>query len=198
MSGRGCRKCQYDNLQLLKPFSDEVFIEQAKKIHGDKYDYSKVDYKNNHTEVIIICNKHGEFKQQPTVHLRGAGCKLCNKSLLEQQIKTMLEENNILYEYEKKFDWLRIIKPLTIDFYLPEYNIGIECQGEQHYKPVKFFGGDEKLHIIQSRDRIKKELCENNGLKLLYYSNKQNINNSTINDVYLNLDLLLNEIVSTK
>lgn len=51
----------------------EVFIEEARNIHGDRYDYSKVEYKNNSTPIIIICKEHGEYLQRPTQHLRGQG-----------------------------------------------------------------------------------------------------------------------------
>ena len=53
------------------------FIQIAKSIHGDKYDYSKVEYKDSKTKVIIICNKHGEFKQSPNKHLCNRGCPVC-------------------------------------------------------------------------------------------------------------------------
>ena len=53
------------------------FIEKAKKIHGDKYDYSKVEYINSHTKVCIICPEHGEFWQTPNNHLHGYGCPKC-------------------------------------------------------------------------------------------------------------------------
>ena len=55
----------------------EEFIEDARRIHGDKYDYSEVDYKNNKTKVSIICKKHGLFSQTPNDHLSGYGCKKC-------------------------------------------------------------------------------------------------------------------------
>lgn len=54
----------------------ENFIEQARKVHGDKYDYSKVDYVDANTLVSIICPNHGEFKQTPSSHLSGHGCPL--------------------------------------------------------------------------------------------------------------------------
>ena len=55
----------------------EEFIEQAKAVHGNKYDYSKVEYKGSHTKIIIVCSKHGEFEQDPNSHLQGRGCKKC-------------------------------------------------------------------------------------------------------------------------
>lgn len=59
---------------------------------------------------------------------------------------------------------------LSLDFYLPEYNVAIECQGRQHFESIDFFGGEKGLKETIERDKIKKELCEKNNIKLLYYS----------------------------
>ena len=57
------------------------------------------------------------------------------------------------------------------DFYLPDIKIGIECQGTQHFQPVERFGGVEGLKTTQERDALKKELCESNSVKIIYYAN---------------------------
>lgn len=57
----------------------ESFIEEARKIHGNKYDYSKVNYINSYTKVCIICPEHGEFYQRPSDHIKGRGCPICKK-----------------------------------------------------------------------------------------------------------------------
>lgn len=59
----------------------EEFIAKARLVHGDKYDYSKVEYKNNKTKVCIICPEHGEFWQRPNDHLTGHSCRRCSRSL---------------------------------------------------------------------------------------------------------------------
>lgn len=56
----------------------EEFIQEATSVHKGRYDYSKVVYKNTHTPVVIICQKHGEFKQHPSDHLYGRGCPFCS------------------------------------------------------------------------------------------------------------------------
>ena len=53
------------------------FIEKARQIHGDKYDYSKVEYVNTKTKVCIICPEHGEFWMTPKHHLNSCGCYEC-------------------------------------------------------------------------------------------------------------------------
>ena len=73
LRGQGCPKCKYEK----QTCTTDEFIAKAKKIHGDKYDYSKVEYVNRKTKVCIICPKHGEFWQTPSAHLRGQGCPKC-------------------------------------------------------------------------------------------------------------------------
>ena len=148
---------------MPKKLTLNEFIERAKKVHGDKYDYSKVEYLNS-------------------------------SSKLEQQVCLSLNRYNIEYEEQKTFDWLIYKSNLKLDFYLPNYNIAIECQGEQHYRPVDTFGGQESFITTQKRDKVKKELCEQHGIKVFYLSDKKN----TIIDVYTDIDKLINEIIANK
>lgn len=76
MRGVGCPKCS-GAMRL----STEEFIAKARAIHGDKYDYSKVEYVNTYTKVVIVCPIHGEFEQIPSNHLRGKGCNLCTRNV---------------------------------------------------------------------------------------------------------------------
>ena len=62
---------------------------------------------------------------------------------------------------------------LYLDFFLPDYNIAIECHGEQHFKPINFFGGYESFLKYQKRDIIKYELCKEHGIKILYFSDDE-------------------------
>lgn len=301
----------------------EYFVTEARKVHGDKYDYSKVVYANTKTNVTIICPIHGEFEQTPMKHLEGHGCHTCSQTRrvnkktipleerialinenckrknitfngfcnnkgekceyksyktylhlkcnicgkewtstnydnfvnkdtkcrfcqakkrnefntskheevveaickklpndvefvylcdsngketsyskarniyvllrckkcnsmwitkyfkfntncpkcygykLEKEIFNLLNINSIEFETHKRYDFL---KGLSLDFFIPSKNIAIECQGIQHFISVPFFGGDEKFNELLERDRLKRELCEINGIKLLYFS----------------------------
>lgn len=78
LRGRGCRKCKYCKLRNTKLLTIDEFIRKARKIHGDRYDYSKVEYVNSHTNVIIICPEHGEFTITPNKHLGGRRCTYCS------------------------------------------------------------------------------------------------------------------------
>lgn len=63
----------------MKRLSKEEFIQRSVKVHGNRYDYSNVVYVNAHTNVEIICEKHGPFWQEPSNHMKGWGCLRCNK-----------------------------------------------------------------------------------------------------------------------
>lgn len=68
-----------------KRLTTEEFIERAKAVHGDKYDYSRTKYIDCHTNVCIICSKHGEFWQNPTNHYRKRyGCPTCGHGISRQ------------------------------------------------------------------------------------------------------------------
>jgi Zn ribbon nucleic-acid-binding protein len=73
LNGNGCKLCKYESFRDTK----EEFIKKAKNIHGDLYDYSKIDYKNNYTNIDIICKEHGVFSQRPSDHLASRGCPRC-------------------------------------------------------------------------------------------------------------------------
>jgi len=72
-SGQGCPECSVFNRKV----DTDIFIEDSRKIHGNKYDYSKVEYTKNKNKVTIICPKHGDFEQQALSHKRGFGCPRC-------------------------------------------------------------------------------------------------------------------------
>lgn len=171
--GQGCPKCGIIKKAKSKKLTTNEFIEKAIKVHGDKYDYSKTLYNGTYDELTIICPIHGEFKQKANDHLNGHGCPMCSESSLEREIKVLLEEHNIEFESQKRFDWL---DKQSLDFYIPNINIAIECQGGQHFQPIEHFGGEKEFKVIKERDERKNKLCSDNGIKILYYSNIENQN----------------------
>lgn len=103
LSGRRCTKCRGIFLSELFRGTNEQFITKAREVHGDKYDYSKCLYENSQSKLIIVCSKHGEFKQAPADHLFGRGCAKCagkNKTTNEfiEQAKGIHGDN---YDYSK-------------------------------------------------------------------------------------------------
>ena len=91
----GCIKCTYNDAHNRSKSNKEEFIKKAKKVHGDKYDYSLVDYHNARTKVIIICPKHGQFKQMPYNHLVGQNCPDCGKEIACEKNKKRLIKKTI-------------------------------------------------------------------------------------------------------
>lgn len=175
----GCPQCAKDERCLKKRKELNAFINESNEIHNRKYDYSKVEYKNNRTKVCIICPEHGEFQQTPIKHLAGQGCPRCSNSKMEQTVEKLLRERKIKYVDHFRSAWLG---KQHIDFYLIDYNIAIECQGEQHYIPVDFAGkGVEwaKCRLIetQAQDNRKRKLCENNDIKLYYIAYNDDVEN---------------------
>lgn len=165
LKGCGCSLCSKN-----KKDTKESFIDKARKVHGNKYDYSKIEYINAKTKVCIICPKHGEFWQRPVSHLKGNCCPYCKESHLEEEISLFLDKNNIQYEKQKKFGNIKYKRCLPFDFYLPKYNVIIECQGEQHFEETNFFN-DEKRFL---KDKIKYDGCIKNNIKILYYTSLKN------------------------
>ena len=82
------------NSKFKLPFKHtlEIFIIKAKRIHGNKYDYSKVIYINDRVKVIIICPEHGEFEQSPNSHLRGVGCPGCKCDKLSKHNSSNIDD----------------------------------------------------------------------------------------------------------
>lgn len=191
LRGRGCPKCANISHANKTRKSIEKYIQQAREVHGDKYDYSKMIYVNNYTDIEIICPEHGSFFQNPKGHLRGYGCPQCGGSISEKSISLLLKNNNISFSTQKKFEWLKYKHDMTLDFYLPEYHIAIECQGRQHFEIVDWFGGIKGYNLIVKRDKLKRELCEKHGIKILYYAN---YNFDFPYQVYTDKTELLNEI----
>jgi len=103
-NGVGCPICRNKMQGDYKRLSGREVIDMFKKTHGDKYDYSKVDYKNNQTKVTIICHEHGEFQQVPMNHKKGVGCPKCYGNLLgttEQVIEEFRKVHRDRYNYSK-------------------------------------------------------------------------------------------------
>lgn len=198
LRGFGCKKCSNNYLDK------ETFSKKAREIHGDKYDYSNVNYVNNHTKVKIICPEHGEFEQIPNSHLNGRGCPLCKTSHLEFEMDAFLKNNLgrlYIYQYHNK----DIFEKQSLDFYIPSCKMAVECQGEQHVIPNFFKSkgveyAEKHLEYIKELDKKKKEICEQNGIELIYYADKKLIKHfdNYLGKVFTDKEELLTYINSKK
>jgi len=113
-------------------------------------------------------------------------CGLCNNiSLMEDYIANILDKLKIEYIRQKTFENCRNPNTnfkLKFDFYIPRYNYCIEYDGEQHSKPIDYFGGEYALNNTKFRDDIKTKYCQDNNIKLIRinYLEKELINEDFI------------------
>mgnify|MGYP000210167306 CR=1 FL=1 len=247
LRGERCPKCRK---HIIKDTS--YFIKESKLIYGENtFDYSKTEYVNDKTNVILIChkkdefgNEHGEFKIKPYNHLRqNCGCKKCSsvteltQDSLEKRVNKLYDNkydlslvnvskgdgkkiitvichekdkdgiehgefkttpqrllsghscpkcglrNNVmelkLFNFLKKefeivihnYHNKEIFGSKSIDCFIPKFNIAVECQGLQHFEPIKRFGGLDEFIKIQERDEQKYRQCIENGIKIFYFKN---------------------------
>jgi predicted Zn-ribbon and HTH transcriptional regulator len=207
LRGQGCPKCKgkriWDSRGRL---TVNDLKERFKKNYGDLYDYSLFnEYTNTRTKIPVICKEHGVFYVSPNNHLRGRGCPHCKQSKIEKEVFDTLKESGVTFEAQYKYDESN--HKNSLDFFIPSMGIGIECQGEQHFKPVDFANkGDEwaneQFEKNLVRDKYKRVLCENKGIKLLYYIPKKNTvpsykSNKKFNGLYTN-DNVCNNIEQLK
>lgn len=88
------------------------------------------------------------------------------QSIGEKTISFLLENNNIFFETEKTFSTCRFVGLLRFDFYINNSFL-VEFDGEQHFKPVSIFGGEEQFKIQQERDTYKNQWCRENNIPLI-------------------------------
>ncbi len=101
----------------------------------------------------------------------------CIRSKMEEKVKKYLNNKQIIFRNEYWFDDMVKPngKPLRFDFYLPDFNICIECQGAQHYIPISYFGGKEKFELQKKYDNLKLDYCKSHDIKIYCITYKDNI-----------------------
>ncbi len=156
--------------------TNDDFIKRLKErgLFSNKYDFKQINYIDTLTPIKLICKEHGAFEIKPINLISGSICKLCKSSSKgESKVENILIEKKVKYIKEKTFENCRGIKrPLPFDFYLPDYNICIEFDGVQHYKPIERFGGIEGFNEVVKNDNIKTNYCLSNNIKLIRISYK--------------------------
>ena len=173
MQGYGCPKCAGNIKRTHAEYTQAVeFLNPDIEIIGQYIDAK--------TPILHRCKIDGyEWMAFPTNVLRENGCPQCQESSGERKIRQWLICHNFVYVYQNVFDNCKDIKTLPFDFYLPEYNLCIEYDGEQHFLPIDFAGQGEKwakeqLTITQKHDDIKNQYCKDNNIGLIripYFKN---------------------------
>lgn len=183
LQGSKCPKCSGNY-----SYTQEEYIQKVKKVNPNIKVLGL--YKGSHIKIDHQCLTDGfVWDVMPTDVLSGTGCPRCKKSKGEEIILNYLNTNNILYSTQHRFNDCKNIFSLPFDFYLPDYNMCIEYDGEQHYRPVEYFGGKEKFISQKQNDEIKTKYCQDNKIKLLRipYWEFDNINKILVDELGLSL-----------
>lgn len=172
--GCGCPKCVGTRV-LSRIERQKNFIKRSKERYGDRFDYSKVNYKNEGTPVLVRCKEHDYwFEILPDTHVRrgDGGCPLCSGSTGEMEVRKWLDEAKV--EYVTQYP-IENINPdlhqscLIVDFYLPIQNMFVEYNGQQHYENIEGFykRSSKTFEEQQLRDKTLRIYCEIHEIRLL-------------------------------
>lgn len=143
---------------------------------GKGYIIKDQEYIKNNIKITVNCPQHGDWLTTTKNLLDSkCGCTKCNYSKGEYKIETILNDNNISFENQKKFKDCKYLKELPFDFYLSDYNTCIEYDGIQHTKPIKRFGGEKRFENVKRNDKIKTEYCKNNNINIIRINYNDNI-----------------------
>jgi hypothetical protein len=176
--GFGCKYCGIERTASARRLS----FDEVKDIfaHNDMILLDQ-EYKNTQEKLKYICKNHMEIGVQymSTVNAYRNHCPYCNIVKGEKKIVDFFMQHKIEFEPQKTYDGLIGVGggKLSYDFYLPQYNVLIEYQGEQHEHSVDVFGGDEQFVIQQEHDNRKRVYANNNNIELfeIWYYDFKNI-----------------------
>ena len=166
-SGAGCPKCANERVGARSALDKDYVKHYIDSINGNEL-LNKEDYKSTKVyNLNIRCSCGNIFTTSFDCYARGVqrcySCS-CRESLREREIRILLENYKIEFIQEHKFEDCRDLLPLPFDFYLPDYNLCIEFDGQHHYEPVF---GEKHYKSTVKHDKIKNQYCEDNNINLL-------------------------------
>ena len=161
LRGTGCPKCGRNASKTT-----EEFVDKMKEINNDIEIIG--EYKTSYTKIKCRCKLDGyEWEAKPRNLLSNRGCPKCNTSKGEKRVANFLDDRNIEYKQQYKFNDCRSKNKLPFDFYIPSKNIAIEYDGRQHYEIIDYFDGLDGFIDTKVRDTIKTVYCKENNIKLI-------------------------------
>lgn len=170
INGHGCPECAKESISTKNTSLTTEIVSDRILSSTNREIIPIGKYNNKTTRIKCKCSKcnHVWNPVANNIFFLGSRCPNCiNASKLEIKTKEILDNFKIEYIQQYRFDDCRNILPLPFDFYLPEKNICIECQGLQHYEPVEYFGGNVGLKERQKLDKIKENYCILNNIILI-------------------------------
>lgn len=197
LNGHGCPQCAIKSFKHTQEDAKELLLDKYK----DVFNFDKFQYTGCHNKCTLICKKcereiTQSFNRFLTVNVKCTCHDDYRRSANELKVRDILNNNQIKFLTNDR----KILSGLELDFYLPLLNIGIECQGEQHFIMKTFGGKDEEKNLKrfaeqQERDNRKKQLCQEKGIELIYFLDKEYNSFMTETDIYFNkFENLLNYI----
>lgn len=161
LAGKGCPQCGVIKYSQKHMMTTESFIEKARLVHGDKYDYSKTVYNGIMNDVTIICPKHGEFKQKATYHLSGNGCQKCSAEMVVSNGENeMYDFITSVYTGEVRRSVRGILDyGYEMDIYIPELNLAFEYDGLYWHNEVN------KAYDYHLKKTL---MCKDRGIRLVH------------------------------
>ena len=169
----GCPVCAGYPNKLSTEQRKANWVKRCKKKYNDRFDYSQFVYVNNDTKGLVTCKEHHySYMIDPWMHLRGAGgCPFCTGSEGEVHIRTWLENHHVNFVPQYSIPNENLFckrKHLMVDFYLPDYRMFIEMNGEQHYKNIAYFHQDSwTFEDQQIRDESLRQYSKRHNVRLL-------------------------------
>ena len=152
----------------VKKYTKDEYINMCNLIYDYKYNYDNIQYDSLISRIKILCPEHGEFELKSASHLLSySHCPKCRDFNKEKEISAFLKKYNINFNRQHKFEGCRNVFQLPFDFYIPSMRICIEHDGQQHYQPMNFFGGQEAFEKLKINDKIKSDYCEDNYIDLI-------------------------------
>lgn len=160
-------RCPYCSDSFHSKKTNAQFQQEVKNLVGSEYVFID-EYVNTDTKIRVKHNKCGNvYGVRPNDFLRGYRCPYCNSPKGETLITKILNTINVDYEYQKTFSDLKDKTHLSYDFFIPNQNILIEYQGQQHYEPIDYFGGESQFKLQQKHDQLKADYAKANGYNLI-------------------------------
>lgn len=186
--GRGCYWCGLEKLSAYQRKSQDKFVDELYS------KYPTISLISGYTAKTERANFHCNICDASWTdiadYVTRRGCPRCNSTSTESKVGKILQQYKINYIPQYSFNDCRDKRALPFDYYIPDHNILIEYDGEQHYMPVNFGGisddeAGENLKITQLHDKIKTEYCNTNDIVLIRipYWEKNNLENVLISSL---------------
>ena len=187
LNGSKCKKCYYETIGKRFRKTNEQFIKESKVIHGDRYDYSLVEYTGNKNKVKIICSDHGEFKMSPIAHInQKQGCKYCG--IIKNSINKTLTTEEFIKKAKRLYGDMYDYKNVNYKGTRDNINIICKIHGEFKQRPNDHLCGKGCVKCSTGRiSKQEKELLDfiENNYDNEIVENSKNIISPLELDIYL-------------